>query len=119
MPRDPRAEGLSRRHRFHVQGSFGPILRGARKLRGSHAVLHVSPGRPGASRFGIAVTRRHVRSAVDRNLVKRKLRETFRRHGVKRAGLDLVVTFRAPFDARDPAVFDEVRKLFDRAGDAA
>jgi ribonuclease P protein component len=119
MPRDPRAEGLSRRHRFRVQGSFGAILRGSRKLRGSHAVLHVSPGRPGISRLGIAVTRRHVPSAVARNLMKRKVREAFRRHGVKGAGMDLVVTFRAAFDPHDPAVIDDVRKLLDRAGENA
>ena len=56
MPREARKEGYSRRHRFSVQGSFGTVLRGSRKLRGRFAILHVAPGRPGLSRLGIALT---------------------------------------------------------------
>ena len=114
--RDARAEGLSRRHRFSVQGSFGAILRNARKFRGPHAVLHVSPGRPGTSRFGIALARRQVPTSVQRNRVKRALREAFRRHAVKRAGLDLVVSLRervAP--AEEKALVSEIVGLLDQA----
>ena len=114
--RDARAEGLSRRHRFTVQGSFGAILRNSRKLRSPHAVLHVSPGNPGMSRFGIALTRRLVPSSVHRNRVKRALRETFRRHPVKRSGLDIVVSLRLRFDPRDQAAMvEEVKALLDQA----
>ena|SRR5436190_18982395 len=114
MPRDARAEGFSRRHRFTVQGSFGAVLRNSRKLRSPHAVLHVTTGTSGSSRLGIALTRRLIRAAVERNAMKRALREAFRRHPVKRAGLDLVVMFRsriAPAERR--AVVDEVTGLFD------
>jgi ribonuclease P protein component len=116
MSRDAPLEGLSRRHRFTAQGSFGAVLRNPRKLRSPHAVLHVSPGNAGASRLGIALTRRMFPSSVERNRVKRALREIFRRHPVKRAGLDLVVMFRAPFDARDREVMGEIADLFDQAG---
>jgi len=116
MPRDARAEGLSRRHRFTVQGSFGAVLANSRKLRSPHAVLHVTPGTPGISRLGVALTRRLVPASVDRNAIKRALRELFRRHPVKRAGLDLVVMFRAPVVAAERrAVVAEVRALFDQA----
>ena len=37
MPRGARKEGYSRRHRFTARGSFGPILKGSRKLRGRFA----------------------------------------------------------------------------------
>jgi ribonuclease P protein component len=115
MPRDARAEGFSRRHRFTVQGSFGAVLRNSRKLRSPHAVLHVTTGHPGTSRLGIALTRKLVPSSVERNALKRSLREAFRRHPVKRAGLDLVVMFRAPVVAANRrAVVDEVRALLDQ-----
>ena len=119
MPRDARAEGFSRRHRFTVQGSFGAVLRNSRKLRSPHAVLHVTSGTPGSSRMGVALTRRLIPASVDRNAMKRALREMFRRHPIKGAGLDLVVMFRSPVVAGERrAVVEEVRALFDQAAKA-
>lgn len=115
MGRDARAEGFSRRHRFTAQGSFGAILRNSRKIRSPHAVLHVSPGPAGASRLGVALSRRLVPSAVERNRVKRVVRDLFRRHPVKHAGLDIVISFRLPVDARARAFRDEIAALLDQA----
>jgi len=118
MPRDARAEGFSRRHRFTVQGSFGAILRNSRKLRSPHAVLHVAPGISGPSRLGVALTRRVLPSAVDRNRVKRSIRELFRRHPVKNSGLDLVVMLRPPFAMDEQrGLVEEIRGLFDQAAE--
>jgi ribonuclease P protein component len=109
MSRDARKEGYSRRHRFSVQGSFGTVLRGSRKVRGRFAILHVAPGRPAVSRLGIALTKRLVRHSVDRNRV------TFRRHVAKHAGLDCVVSLRERFDpAKEEPMFAEIRALFDQ-----
>jgi ribonuclease P protein component len=114
--REARAEGLSRRHRFRVQGSFGAVLRNSRKLRSPHAVLHVTAGKPGTSRFGIALTRRLVRSSVHRNRVKRVLREAFRRHPAKRSGLEIVVSLRVRFEPHDQvAIVEEVKAMLDQA----
>jgi ribonuclease P protein component len=114
MPRSARKEGYSRRHRFMTQGSFGAVLRGSRKVRGRLVVIHVAPGRSENSRLGIALTRRLVPSSADRNSVKRMVRETFRRHGVKRSGLDCVVALRLAFDAAQAApMMAEIRSLFD------
>jgi ribonuclease P protein component len=115
MPREARKEGYSRRHRFSVQGSFGVVLRGSRKLRGRFAIVHATPGRDATSRLGIALTRRLVPRAVDRNRVKRFVRDAFRRHGLKRAGFDCVVTLRERYDAANAApVLEEIRTLFDQ-----
>ncbi|HSV16217.1 MAG TPA: ribonuclease P protein component [Tepidisphaeraceae bacterium] len=116
MPRVARAEGFSRCHRFTAQGSFGAVLRSSRKFRSPHAVLHVSTRLSGCSRLGVALTRRQLPSSVQRNRVKRALREAFRRHPVKSAGLDLVVMFRARIEpSEERAVVDEVRGLLDQA----
>lgn len=115
MPRHARKEGFSRRHRFVQRGSFGPVLRSSRKIRGRLAVLHAVTGAGSASRLGIALTRRLVPSALERNRVKRIVRETFRRHEAKDAGLDCVVTLRSRFD---PSTAEELRAevaaLFDQ-----
>ncbi len=116
MSRDARPEGLSRRHRFGARGAFGPVLRGSRKVRGRLAVLHVVPGQRDISRLGIALTRRLVPSALERNRVKRLARELFRRHPLKRSGLDCVVALRERFDPGNAAALrDELSGLFDQA----
>jgi ribonuclease P protein component len=115
MPRSARKEGYSRRHRFTARGSFGPVLRGSRKLRGRLAVVHVTPARDGSSRLGVALTRRLVASSVERNFVKRLVREIFRRHVVKQAGFDCVVMLRHKFSLSDAApIAAEIRAHFDQ-----
>jgi ribonuclease P protein component len=116
MSRDARPQGFSRRYRFNTRGAFGPVLRSSRKLRGRLAIVHVVSSPSEASRLGIAITRRLVSAASDRNLVKRMTRELFRGHAVKRAGLDCVVAFRERFDeAQLPALREELVQLFDQA----
>lgn len=45
-------------------------------------------------RLGLAITKRVVRKAVDRNRIKRLVRESFRRHQTELGGLDVVVLSR-------------------------
>jgi ribonuclease P protein component len=115
MPRHARKEGLSRRHRFSERGSFAPLLRGTRKLRGRLAILHAAAARSAHSRLGIALTRRLVPSALGRNRLKRMVRETFRRHAVKALGIDCVITLRERIAADgEPALRAEILALFDQ-----
>jgi ribonuclease P protein component len=115
MSRGVRREGLSRRHRFRGPDSFRPLLRSPRKFAGMLATLHVSPAVTPAGRFGLSVGRRVARLAVQRNYIKRSAREAFRRHELKRAPLDVVVTLTPRFT---PAMLDdfvlELRELMDR-----
>ncbi len=48
----------------------------------------------GVSRLGLAVSKKAVRRAVDRNRVKRTVRESFRRMRQALAGMDVVVVAR-------------------------
>jgi ribonuclease P protein component len=56
-----------------------------------------------------------VPDAVDRNRLKRIIRDEFRRHGVKNRGFDCVVALRKPFDpSLATALREELRQLFDQ-----
>src|SRR3954462_7233206 len=88
MPRDARKQGLSQRHRFAERGAYGPLLKAGRKVRGRYAVLHVGPSSAGIARLGVALTRKMMPHAVERNRVRRLVREAFRRHVAKQLPLD-------------------------------
>jgi len=116
MSRGVRKEGLSRRHCFRGRDSFRPLLRGPRKYTGKYAVLHVSPAVTPAGRFGISVGRRTAKLAVQRNYIKRRAREVFRRHELKGSSVDVVLTLTPRFA---PALVGELAvelgELMDRA----
>jgi ribonuclease P protein component len=61
----------------------------------------VSGDRPGPARLGLAIAKKQVRRAVDRNRIKRIVRETFRRHRARLPGVDLVVMARAAASTAD------------------
>ena len=48
----------------------------------------------GRARLGLAISKKQVRRAVDRSRLKRLVREAFRLHQARLAGLDLVVMAR-------------------------
>ncbi|MEW6765930.1 MAG: ribonuclease P protein component [Pseudomonadota bacterium] len=49
----------------------------------------------GYARLGLAVAKRHVRRAHERNRIKRLARETFRQHPLRTCAVDCVVLTRA------------------------
>ena len=55
------------------------------------------------ARLGLAVAKKHVRRAVDRNRIKRLLRESFRHHQQQLKGLDLVVLVKPGIHKADNA----------------
>ena len=116
MSRGVRREGLSRRHRFRGRDAFRPLLRSPRKFAGTYAVLHVAPAATAVARFGISVGRKAAKLSLQRNRIKRRARETFRRHAIKQSPVDLVLTLTSRFDAAHiDAFIVELTDLMDRA----
>jgi ribonuclease P protein component len=116
VPRGARREGLSRRHRFRGEDAFRPLLRSGRKFSADLAVLHLAPAATPAARFGISVGKRAAKSAVERNRIKRRARELFRRHSLKQSRADVVVTLTSRFDVSQiDRLMEELAHLFDIA----
>jgi ribonuclease P protein component len=92
----PRRRFSLARHRLK-SGDFARVYRSGRRAQGgSFAVVVLENGR-GHSRLGLSVSKRHARSAVARNRVRRVLREAFRLSlDALPAGLDVVLVATAP-----------------------
>ncbi len=59
-------------------------------------VIKLDGNRFGHGRIAISVPKRILKFAVDRNLVKRAVREEFRQNAVRALPVDLLVTLRSP-----------------------
>jgi len=69
------------------------------------------------ARLGLAVAKKHVRRAVDRNRIKRLVRESFRRQQDLLRGLDIVVLVKPGIEKADnPALFASLQQHWQRLG---
>lgn len=94
---------LARDQRLRLPGQFKRVF--AEPVRAGDQHVTVLARRNGLrqARLGLAVPKRHLRRAVDRNRFKRIARESFRLNQAALAGLDIVVLARrgsAESDAR-------------------
>ena len=109
------SHGLPKQHRLRRRAEYLAVQQGGRSYRSRNVVALVLPNELGISRLGITVSKR-VGKAVARNLVKRRLREIFRKN--RRAlpsGVDLVLIARAGSPkAEFGALNDEVVRLFEK-----
>ena len=98
-----------KRHRVTRSGDFDAVYRRGRSAAGRHLVVYAfDRGEGDSARLGLSVGRR-VGGAVERNRVKRVLREEFARiQGELRPGVDYVVIAR-------PGVHEYVEERGSRA----
>lgn len=90
-PASPAGESLPRGARLLNRNDFRHVFRGGRRCRSSHLHLVLLENSLGYSRIGLAVSRK-VGGSVVRNLIKRRLRELFRRNReLLKKGTDVVV----------------------------
>jgi ribonuclease P protein component len=114
-----RPAGFPRRHRLTETDDFSSVFGFRKAIRSANFLLHYGPcgsGQSGGARLGLVIAKRHLRLSVDRNLVKRLVREAFR---VRRSDLpsrDLIVRLAVkldlPIDRRILA--GEIRKLLEK-----
>lgn len=89
MSRNPL--GLPRDFRLRQPAAFRDTTRAGLKLRDALFTVYAAPNGLPHGRLGTAVSRRVSSKAVERNRIKRHIRESFRLHQSMLAGLDVVV----------------------------
>ncbi|RMG16298.1 MAG: ribonuclease P protein component [Deltaproteobacteria bacterium] len=118
MPIDAR-QRLPRSARLRRRREFVEVQRYGRSVRTRVLVLLVATNELGRRRLGVTVSRRVSRRAVDRNRIKRRLREIFRRErGVLPDGVDVVLVARpaaldASYETLRSAFLEAARRLPD------
>lgn len=83
--------------RFHrkyrlIKHEVVALLQDGIRLTRSEFFIRLKQNQVGRGRIAIAVPKRILKSAVDRNRVKRVIREEFRQHAVRRLPVDMLVT---------------------------
>lgn len=114
----PPPETFGKADRLLVRRDFLRVQHGGRKVSSPHLVALFSPGRTPRRRIGLVVSTK-VGNAVERNRVKRWLRELFRKERARLPErLDFVVIARsgAP-DLGFPKIRDEFLDIVRRHGE--
>lgn len=87
---------LGDRQRIADKASFARVLRSRLRVQAGRLTLQAAKNEGEAGRLGIAIAKRYAKRSVDRNWVKRMVREAFRIHCVKYHSADFLVSLRAP-----------------------
>lgn len=107
--------GFRSEHRLRKTDEFSSVFAFRRILRGKHFELMHRPNSIATARIGVVIAKKHVRSAVNRNLVRRIVRESFRLSRSKLLQRDIVVRVSARVDVPDRrALRGEIDELFAR-----
>ncbi len=83
--------GLPKRVRLLKRADFSAIFANQRRVHGPHFLILAKRNELTHSRFGLAVAKKHLRTAVKRNAVKRIARESFRALQQDLPNLDMVL----------------------------
>ena len=108
-----------RQSRLPDTRAFGRVFDKAERSRDTMFTVLYRPNDSGEARLGLAISRKHCRSAVGRNRLKRIVRESFRQHSDGFAGLDIVVINHPPAArASNKTLFDSLHEHWQKCATA-
>ncbi|MEM6513998.1 MAG: ribonuclease P protein component [Pseudomonadota bacterium] len=90
MTTEPRLR-FRRNSRLLNAAAYGRVFDGAKRSRDTWFTVLYRSHSDNPARLGLAVSKKHCRQAVDRNRIKRLVRESFRQNQHELAGMDIVV----------------------------
>lgn len=116
----PSEEGASfpRSRRLLKPDEYRRVFSDGRRSADSLFLVLALPNGLSDARLGLAVSKKTSRRAVERNRIKRLIRESFRLHQRSLCGLDLVVVSRSGAAGSDNSVcFDSLRQHWRRVAE--
>ena len=90
-----------RQARLLKPAEFKRVFAGASRVSDNHLTLLARHNDLNYPRLGLAIAKKHVKTAVGRNRIKRQVRESFRLHQPDIGGLDIIVLSRVGCDKAD------------------
>lgn len=79
---------------LHTQ-DFSQVFKTSQKISFEGIVIYYRNNQHGFARLGLAISKKFIPKAVDRNLIKRIIRESFRSVAEDLASIDIVVSVRS------------------------
>lgn len=107
-----------RSQRILKPAEFRHVFAGADKLTSRHFIVLSRMNNAAHARLGLAVAKKRLRLAVQRNRVKRLIREQFRAQAERLPHLDLVFMVRSGLERRTGTeLAAELKHLFNKLSD--
>lgn len=101
--------------RLRKTDEYSSVFAFRRALKGSFLMLHYRPNGLAEARLGVVVAKRLAKRANVRNLVKRIVREQFRRNRATLPAVDIVMRLHAPVStATRRELNEDVLRLLER-----
>ena len=89
---------FNRESRLLTPGQFQAVFSKALRFGSSHITIHIISNKDKQNRLGLAIAKKRVKLAVQRNRIKRQIRESFRLNQYNLPGVDMVVMVKSGTD---------------------
>lgn len=93
---------FTRQQRLLKPAEFKRVFADACKVGNQYLTLLAKENELNHPRLGLAIAKKHVKTAVGRNRIKRQVRESFRLHQEDLGGFDIIVLSRVGCNQADP-----------------
>src|SRR5580658_3629003 len=109
---------FSRKYRLVTKHDFQSVFAKPNKATHKFLLALYKPNQQLCPRLGIIIAKHYVKLAVNRNRLRRQVRESFRHHKDELKGLDIIILMRSecsPLDNKDNQTLrDDIDKLWQK-----
>jgi len=89
---------FTRESRLLTPSQFQNVFNKPLRFGSSHITILVTPNLTKQNRLGLAIAKKRVKLAVQRNRIKRQIRESFRMHQHQLPAIDMVIMVKSGTD---------------------
>jgi len=100
-------QSFPRQARIIKTDDFSSVFSFRKRISGQFLAIHYQVNQSGRARLGMVVAKKVAKRSVDRNYMRRVLRELFRKQQMQIAAFDLVIRVMKPFNHQDFAQMEQ------------